>query len=120
MCLTSSFFSLDGPTMSMEPASATALATLLQRLLVFGSVTATHAVGFVMEVTHRVLWSHHQLVHVARAETQYTGLPVIDPDNGVVMAFHQRSPRLPTLWRGELVIAIELENESRTPTVAPQ
>src|ERR1700722_17571493 len=60
----------------------------LKKILVLRRVAAADDVRLVVEVAHRILWAHHQLVHVSRVEAKYARLPVVDPDDGVIMALH--------------------------------
>jgi hypothetical protein len=43
----------------------------------------------VVEVAHRVLRTYHELVRIGRIEMEYARLPVINPDDGVIMTLHR-------------------------------
>ena len=48
-------------------------------------VSATDAIGLVMEVLRRVLRMHNNALDVRRAEMENARFPVIDPDDGVIV-----------------------------------
>src|SRR5580704_16055524 len=50
----------------------------LEKILVLGSVAAADRVRLVVKVANRILWAHHQLVHVSRVEVKYARLSVVD------------------------------------------
>jgi len=54
-------------------------------LMIRGSVSAADRIGLVMDVLGRMLWMDDEPLDIGRTEMKYARLPVIDPDDGVVM-----------------------------------
>src|SRR5688572_23691771 len=63
----------------------------LQEIMIFRRVSAADAVGLVMQMAGRVVRMDDEPVDVRGAEVEHTRLPVIDPNNGVIVHRHGTS-----------------------------
>jgi hypothetical protein len=51
----------------------------LKVFVVFGRVSASDAIGFVMDVPCRMIGMNYEPIYLGRIEVKDAGLPVIDP-----------------------------------------
>ena len=64
-------------------------------IVIFRSMSASDGVGFVMDMSRRMIGMQHQSFDVRRVEMEDAGLVMVDPDDGMlVMAVHETSPFL--------------------------
>ncbi len=64
----------------------------LEVFTIFGRVSATDTIGLVMDVSCRVIRTDHQPIHLGRTEMEDAALPVIDPDDSVIMMAGHEMP----------------------------
>jgi exodeoxyribonuclease-3 len=71
------------------------LRDILQKCLILRGMVVI-AVRMAMQIAHGTLGADDQLFRLAGAEVKDAGAPVIDPDDGMVMALHCFPPRRPS------------------------
>ena len=57
----------------------------LEKVVIFGGMSATDAIGFVMQVPSWIIRMHDKLVGVRRVEMEHAGFAMIDPNHGMMM-----------------------------------
>ena len=57
----------------------------MKKFMIRGGVSAADRIGLVMDVLGRMLWMDDEPLDIGRTEMKNTSLPVVDPDDGVVM-----------------------------------
>jgi hypothetical protein len=64
-------------------------------VMIFGGVSATNGIGFMMDVARRMIWVQDKSLDVRRAEMENAGFAMIDPDDGMMVMFcHETKPLL--------------------------
>ena len=85
MCLSNSVFALAGPVIKITPASAIDWATRWRKVVIFGRMSTTDAIGFVMQVPCWIIRMHDKLLGVRGLEMEHAGFAMIDPNHGMIM-----------------------------------
>jgi hypothetical protein len=59
---------------------------LLKELMVFPGMTATNAIGLVVNMVRRIMRVEHKLINLSNVEMKNSGFEVIDPDDRMIVA----------------------------------
>jgi len=64
----------------------------LKVFMVLGGMSAADTIGFMVDVSCRMIRGHHKPLHLGRVEMKHASLPVIDPDDSMIVMISHGMP----------------------------